>query len=529
MLNELYTLDRSLRRFNVGVTETHPWVKRLGRSSLLIAGVDTAGAVSEVGFMSREEAVALFKIQPSNQANFPQVSWNAPIWSLDASAPEFEKWLACPASDIARRANLLKKACDGAAPARGRAQAVSRMREFCRLLAPRFPIDEQSEFAAFPVLLGRLLGNALSPEEWLRRLSDAATLSASAGPPELLASVETLLASQDEKGERVPLLFDLVDCTAFRCRIANPRMGEYFSRRLNATEQVGRQMGRCGLSGAEMPLEVGKMPSPNLPVLGPTVLMSMNKEAPCQTRYGRIGLDVFPVGKQTAADLDAALKQLTAADREGKNWKRVPGNTGKKSRLLVAYLESSPTLEVEIAEMFTGPELSSRLYSAICEDVCKALEGRKADDSDLLRVFVLGTIDKGRKQVELSDYFTASQAIQGSVEWRAGSGNRPRLVLKEDESFVPSPTEVMGCLQMDWERGGADYSEAPGCRLAQVYDLLIAGRPGAAGSARSLLGLTLRRAAICWPRSGTQRTEGPRRLGMALHATPGNRLSSRLP
>ena len=46
---------------------------------------------------------------------------------------------------------------------------------------------------------------------------------------------------------------------------------------------------------------------------------------------------------------------------------------------------------------------------------------------------------------------------------------------------------------MDWERGGASYSEAPGCRLAQVYDLLIAGRPGAAVSARSLLGLTLRR------------------------------------
>ena len=54
MLNELYTLDRSLKRFNVGVPETHPWVKRVGRSSLLIAGVDSTGSVSEVWPMSRE-------------------------------------------------------------------------------------------------------------------------------------------------------------------------------------------------------------------------------------------------------------------------------------------------------------------------------------------------------------------------------------------------------------------------------------------------------------------------------------------
>ncbi|MGP8247896.1 MAG: hypothetical protein ACLQVN_25700 [Bryobacteraceae bacterium] len=491
MLNELYTLDRSLKRFNVGIAETHPSVKRLARSSLLIAGVNSSGEVAKVGWMGAEEAVALFKIQPSNQANFPQVSWNAPIWSLDVMAPAVLEWSRCPAADTDRRANLLQRACSGAALAKGQERAVARMREFCGELAPRFPAEEGSEFAAFPILLSRLLANTLSPEVWLRRLSDIAILTAAAGPPELLTSVETLLAGEDDK---VPILFELADCTAFRCRIANPRMGAYFSRRLNATEEAGTKMGRCGLSGVEMPLELEKMPSPNLPVLGPTALMSMNPDTPCQTRYGRTGLDVFPVGKKTAADLDAALKQLTAADREGKNWKRIPGNTRKKSHLLVVYLESLPTLEAQIAEMFTGPGKSGPLYSAICEDVCKALEGRKADDSDLLRVFVLNKIDPGRKQVELSDCFTASEAIRGSAEWRAGAGNRPRLPLKDDEGFVPSPAEVMGCLQMNWERGGASYSDAPGCRLVQVYDLLIAGRPGAAVSARALLGMTLQRA-----------------------------------
>jgi hypothetical protein len=491
MLNELYTLDRSLNKFRVSVQESHPWVKRLGRSSLLIAGVDASGAVAEIGQMDTQDAVSLFKIQPSNQANFPQVTWNAPIWNLDRKSGAVEEWLTCPAKQVRRRAELLRQVCAGADIAPGQGRAVTRMREFCRELAERFPRDDDSEFAAFPVLLSRLLAALLTPEEWLRRLSDVAISSAETGPPELLFSVETLLAGEKAK---VPILFDLADCTDFRCRVANPRMGGFFSRRLNATEQAGTTMGRCALSGLEMPLETEKMPSPNLPVLGPTFLMASNPDTPCQTRYRRIGADIFPVGKATAAELNTALVHLTTAAREGKNWKRVPGNNRKKFHLLVVYLESSPLLEAEIAEMFTGSEKSDRLYSAICEEVCKALEGRKSADSDLLHVFTLNKIDPGRVQVELSDAFTADQAIRGSAEWAMGARNRPLLPMK-DEGTVPSPYEVMRCLQMQWERSGSSYADAPGCRLAEVFDLLITDRPGAGVSAHALLEMTMRRTA----------------------------------
>lgn len=491
MLNELYMLDRSLKRFRVSVTESHKWVKRLGRSPLLIAGVDASGAVAEIGQINVQDAVSLFKIQPSNQANFPQVTWNGPIWNLDRKSGAALEWLACPIKEVRRRAELLRRAFTSGDIAAGQGRAVTRMREFCGELADRFPRDDDSEFAAFPVLLSRLLGAALTPEEWLRRLSDVAISSAETGPPELLVSVETLLAG--EKG-KVPILFDLADCTDFRCRVANPRMGGYFSRKLNATEQAGTTMGRCALSGLEMPLETEKMPSPNLPVLGPTFLMAMNPDTPCQTRYHQIGTDIFPVGKTTAAELNTALVHLTAADREGKNWKRIPGNNRKKFHLLVVYLEPSPLLEAEIAEMFTGSEKSDRLYSAICEEVCKALEGRKAGESDLLHVFTLNKIDPGRVQVELSDAFTANQAIRGSVEWALGARNRPLLPMK-DEGTVPSPYEVMRCLQMQWERSGGSYADAPGCRLEEVFDLLIAGRPGADVSAHALLEMTLQRTA----------------------------------
>jgi hypothetical protein len=151
-------------------------------------------------------------------------------------------------------------------------------------------------------------------------------------------------------------------------------------------------------------------------------------------------------------------------------------------------------MEADIAEMFSGPDQSERLYVNLCASVCDALRGRAADDSPLLHLFVLNKIDPGRVQVELSESFTAGQAIEGAAEWLRGARNRPPLPLKDDET-VPSPAEVMRCLQMLWERGAASYSDAPGCRLAEVFDVLIAGRERARESAETLLRTALRRTA----------------------------------
>ncbi len=488
MLNELSTLVRSLKGFNLTVDPSHPWVKRLGRADLLIIGIDAFGLVSSVEYMNKQTAVTLFQMQKSFHTNFPKVNWTSPVWQLSQESPATHEWLACAAKEVRQRVALLRKACDAASMQEEQIRTVSRIRDFCRELAPRFGLNDGDEFAAFPVLLDRLINKTVTVEEWVRSLSRSALTCAEDGSSEMLAAVEMLLLGND----KVPILFDLADCTKFRCRVASTRMGGYFSRRLGATEVAGTVAGRCALTGADMPLETDKMPSPRLPVLGDTYLMSMNADTPCQTRYGRIGTDIFPLGKQTASDLNTALIHLTNADREGKNWKRIPGTVRKKSNLLLVYLESSPQLDAAIAETFTGSDESDRLYTKICAEVGKALLGRTALDSDLLHVVVLNKIDPGRVQVELSETFSPEQVIRGGAEWQQGAANRPPLPLKGDD-LVPSPTDVMRCLQMMWERGGASYSDAPGCRLADVYDVLIAGRQNSVVAAETLLRMTLQR------------------------------------
>lgn len=498
MLNELHTLERSLRRFNVGVEESHPWVKRLGRASILIAEVGPSGLVTGVEYLDWKEAVTLFKIQKSNHSNFPAVNWPSPVWELDQESPRVRQWLTSPAEDAMQRLAFLREICETAAASPKQHRELSSVRDFCRELAQRFRVETDEEYAAFPVLMQRLLDLKGPPDAWIRSLSNAVLGSAAGGSIEMLRTVEELLAGTFNKKmnrleeAKVPILFDLADCTQFHCRVASPRMGSYFSRRLNATEAAGERSGTCALTGERVPLEVTKMPSPRLPVLGDTVLMSMNPDTPCQTRYGRIGTAIFPVGKRTVSELDAALKHLTAADRQGKNWKPIPKTTGKKFNLLLVYLESSPELEAPIAELFAGPGESDVLYSSICSQVCEALRGRETRDSDLFHLFVLNKIDPGRVQVELSDTFTAEEVIRGGAEWERGAKNRPSIPLRGDD-FVPSPSDVMRCLRMKWERGGASYSEAPGCDISDVYDVLVGARPTAEASALALLRLTLQR------------------------------------
>ncbi|MCL5744232.1 MAG: hypothetical protein M1541_09960 [Acidobacteria bacterium] len=265
-------------------------MKRLGRADLLIAGVDSSGLVAGIEHANKQDAVTLFKIQESNHSNFPQVNWASPVWHVDREAADVEEWLACPVQDVRRRIGLLRLACASASASTGQDRVLSRMQAFCRELAPRFLADGEGELTAFPLLIERLLSTTAPADEWLRSLTAAALCSAETGSGEMLTAVETLLVGKfDKKANKfheakVAILFDLADCTKFRCRVASPRMGGYFSRRLIATATAGTGTGRCGLAGVDMELETDKMPSPRLPVLGDTVLMSMNPDTPCQTR-----------------------------------------------------------------------------------------------------------------------------------------------------------------------------------------------------------------------------------------------------
>ncbi|MGO9096978.1 MAG: hypothetical protein ACLQGV_17365 [Bryobacteraceae bacterium] len=511
MLNELEVLRRSLARYGVPEEETHPWVKRLARSPTVWIGLDAAGKPSVVELIGAERAVELFKIQESFHSNFPAMNVTAPVCRLAATATATQRWLesckerkkksaadagAGETAGVRIRARLLREACEGVSLSERPLRDLERAQTVCQGLKPRFS-EREGRFAAFVAVMERLLAVS-ADEEWFRALTKTALDAAEEGSATLLETVELLLAGKYDrdsgkfKEEKIPVLLDVADYQRFDCRVADPRMGGYYSRRLSAPYGEEGEAGRCSLTGREMPLETHKLPSPLLPVLGPTVLMSMNPYTPCQRRYGRIGTDVFRVGKRTAEELDRAVKQLTASGREFKNWQRVPGTLKGKSNLLLAYLEGTRLGDEAWASLFAEPEEAEENYGEICGKISAAMRGRESHGSERLRVFVLSRIDKGRVRVELSRTFTAEQVLQGGREWEIAARNRPEPVL-QTEPEVPFPSQLVRCTQTAWIRGGKEATDAPGCGLSEVYDLLIADMEGREASARAMLRLVLAR------------------------------------
>jgi hypothetical protein len=527
MLNEISTLRASLRAFNVQVRELHPWVKRLARRAGLILGIDSTGNVGSVEYFDKQRATELPKIQESNHSSFPALNWGSPIWEVRLSEGEAAGLRDCLRDDVRRYAALLRNACAKAELSASQLAGLNGLIALARHYKSRFAsIEPDARFVAFHTLLDRISTSDVAADRFFRSLTDSAVAFCADGSKDTLEIVEALLLGQrntsiEQVKDKVPIFLDLADCTRFDCRVADPRMAPYFSKCLNMTEPANEAEGLCALTGQRMTLETDKMPSARLPVLGDTILMSMNPDTPCQRRYGRIGTEIFSVGKRTASELNSALLHVTAPERIGKNWQRIPAHSKGKCLLLV-YLRSAPLMDAALAALFSDSEAADELYSATCEDVGRALEGRATSGSDLLELFILNKISPGQVQIELSLSFTARQVIDGGKQWQVAAQNAPACVAL-DKLVVPYPTRVALCLQSMWIRNASASVYAPGVNICDVYNLLIADVPGAKESAKALLGLALQRTNVLLRAVGhaMHRGEGNKRAWKVISASAG--------
>ncbi len=229
-----------------------------------------------------------------------------------------------------------------------------------------------------------------------------------------------------------------------------------------------------------------KMPNPNLPILGPTYLMSMNKDVGCQTRYKKSSTDIFAVGKTSVQGLNDAVQFITAPARRDRTWTSVPNGFKGKGDLLIAYLEEEPDSALQMVKIFADPSSVSEIlnYEAGTEEIYAALKCHKGSTPDpLIRVIALSEIDKGRKQIVFSGCYAASAIFEGRDRWLAGARNIPTIPLpfpkgkgKPAElrsAFAPSPAQVMFSFKRQWLRAGQSSQAVPGVELGRIYGLML--------------------------------------------------------
>ena len=496
MLSELYILNKSLMRCGNDPEESHPWITYHKKEDGFVVGLDKEGKVKCIEFLPKQRMAAVWKAAPNNQHSFPALNLKVPVWQPSESVESIRAYLKGKKGK--ERVDQVKAICNASALyPHVKGQSLDQyLQNFSKRLTG-FP--DELDLIIRPVLdaeciildlLNRVKKIRNQSGQFLRQLSELTINASLDGQLDSWELVERLLLGKwDEKENTyksfdIPIVLDVDNYSDFSFRIFDKLVKKQVNDALFQHKRVGGDQGVCALSGVGGELENDKFPQPKLPILGPSYLYSMNQDAKCHTRYGRISVASYPVNKELAVKLQNSLLFITATEREGKTWCSVPGNSRKERDLLIVYLEKMPINEIDFGFLGEQDNMEGE-FEASAKQACEALRGNPViSPDDELRIFVLKSVDKARRQVLFNSVFSVSKIINGNELWLKGAANHPlfslTIPLKKGEKakalapFCPSPSAVMRLFHFQWIRNGLEISEVHGCRLSDIYDLMFA-------------------------------------------------------
>lgn len=525
MLNELYTLAKSLERFNPPAY--HPALKHNAKKQGFVIGIAKDGSVEFVEFRAKEKMAEAWRIESSsNGISFPGFNLPSPIWMPSPESNEsVQRLLALPDNSVEERLAILEAVCEKASLAyidSQKEKLLSNIRNFPTRLLTVFA-DCPDEFCAFSELLTRLSNATYSVDEFLRMLTSTAIRLCREGRLSPISAVEQLLLGSwnKKKGEftqdKAPIICEVAERSHYEYVVVSPQMEHFVNQRLQermagrdfaaSRSEKDENLGVDAFLGMETALQ-DTFPSPVLPYLGKTILMSMASDSACQIKYGWKDSDTFPTGKAIAEAMQNALIFITQKEREGKTWRGVPSPTKDRQDLLLAYLEEKPDNTAFLADLFAESadvaDIEEASFEEVAAKVCEALEGEIVEDVDaLVRVLVLSSPDAGRKQLVLSEAFQAKEIFRAAEEWRLAAMNRPAISVllpptktkkaRFAAPCAPYPAAMMECLNTQWTNDGATSKKIFGCNLAQIYDVFLKQNMGTQETARRLLSLAIQR------------------------------------
>ena len=482
MLNELYRLSGNLQKCGIKLGDLHQNIKTPGKAAGFIVGIDQNGMPKTAEHISADNMHKLWTLRKGQHNSFPYIKLKKPILDLMFDDPMYEK-LKSKKTGQEEKTVLLTQATQNYDCNK---QDLSLAKWTQSQIADVEGKDQK--LTALVDLVKRLPKNEESSKSFLKNLTVVLMNNFNELTVDLIT---TLMVGDRKEKERkivcdVSLFFDVSDWEKYLCRVAHPEMGLLVSKYLPNAAVDSKKDGKSAFGGSELHME--SYPDPNLPLIGRIYLFSMNQDAPCHNRYGKIGSAIFPASPDEVRSMHGAIKWCVADERKGKTWQGVP-NVNRKQDLLIAYLEEKPQNAIELASIFAASDVNEgEIVEAAFENkaktVCAALRGEAGlTDNSQVNVIVISKVDEGRAQVMLSTAYTIKNIIQSVEEWRTAANNRPSFSLllpgKKGEKALqveptcPSPTDVMKCFQNQWIKSGLDKRDIPGVYLRHVYDLYL--------------------------------------------------------
>ncbi len=521
MLNELQMLSQALDINRINIPVSHPWIKGVRKGEALLVNVTKEGKIASLEYCSPEQVKSFWNIEESNKATFPKINTD-PLWGC------------------LKDSEFLKKIAEAGAK-EDRESWFAQIEELLKSYPDIHPSDTEKKNAAWKkdkwnrlykfsheVILPNLSDDNAGLADLIHCFDIFKTFSEDAFDS-LFVQITQMLVSNLKNGrldcfdlaqdlfigkpgsKQQPQVTLIFNNSNKKTLVADINESTSLAKALSSAGN-GEKTYLCPLTGKMTQGTVDKFPNPNLPMLGNTFLMAMNKDAECHTRYRKIGSEVFPVSKEASDRLDNVIRYITSDDHELKTWMSVSsgkweGNSKKEKRdLLICYAEDMPELQnAELALLMGGnSDSSEQRFESISSVVCDVLQRNRAiGTNSKIRIFVIRRISKGQSQIVLNDFCSTAELFKAVNVWKQAASNHPPYALylprKKGEKteklapFVPLPADLLHLIQYQWIREGTESSKLDGCSLLSAYDLFFERGGRTQTAARATLQMIIQR------------------------------------
>jgi len=526
MLSELFNLARNLTVAGMDMPLVH---RDFGRPSLstcptLRASLNERGEIVRMSPIAIEDAPALWKLQSGNHGAFPAVRLN-----LLPALPIPAELRAKKQVDLTDLTTLLR-AAQSATARKLDAKITKSIQQNCKRFqawqsnGDSVTLEQLHKFsqafdkfcaspeAAVQNILKGVEGALQLPcDEKLR-----ATLAILLAGENFVGNQQSVHKETNKKSNvehRVQLCFDLRDSNDIAFSLYSPRVEQVVLECLNAEPVQSTASGICSMSGR--PLEAAAALFPKWAAKGvvdaPIPIFSKNQDAPCNARYGRVGIESFLVEDAVAKQIVSALRAITDKP-QGTNWRSLRNGkfegTGATQRESLDVLIAYPTVPIEdlpLVNLFAprdGPQDNgSKEFQDQARPIIEAFStvDTASQAPDYVVILLIRKISKAQVQLVYSATPTRLDFVKAIDLWRESGDNLPLNLLvprvqatktqgDQQQLRAPNgmeggitqirpqllfPEEISRVLSRHWIRSGAETTAVEAPPVGQILDLFL--------------------------------------------------------
>ncbi|MHB8182828.1 MAG: hypothetical protein ACYDDN_03630 [Candidatus Desulforudaceae bacterium] len=296
-----------------------------------------------------------------------------------------------------------------------------------------------------------------------------------------LIQMEPLLVSTASQPSNVSLVLELADRSFFDYPANDPKIQNWINTRLQSIEDTVQAGDTVDLDAFGLVLDTRKtFPNVKVPIVGPVIIRSMNKESPCQKRYGRIDIHSFPAGNVVRQRAKDSLEWLAQWEHKGMTWENISGACQDKG-ILFAYPVKLGAVIPQLASLFGGDDPDGTRFKKAAKQVVDTLKGTaKEHPQSEIKVFAIAKADKARTKTLFSSSYGVGQLLTAAEMWEDGCQNIPWIgfsfsagVPPSAVSVVPLPSHVVECVNTAWLRQGNMARRVHGLKVGEGIAILM--------------------------------------------------------